>query len=65
MFDPEVVREKLHMPQGSRPIALLCVGEVEQFYPAPMLEIEKWDSRRPLSEVLFENSWGEPSRDAI
>ncbi|QJQ05199.1 5,6-dimethylbenzimidazole synthase [Undibacterium piscinae] len=59
MFDPEVVREKLKMPFGSRPIALLCVGEVEQFYPAPMLELEKWDSRRPLSEVLFENNWGE------
>jgi 5,6-dimethylbenzimidazole synthase len=59
MFDPEVVREKLKMPVGSRPIALLCVGEVEQFYPAPMLELEKWDSRRPLSEVLFENNWGE------
>jgi 5,6-dimethylbenzimidazole synthase len=61
MFDPEVVREKLSMPLGSRPIALLCVGEVEQFYPAPMLELENWDSRRPLSEVLFENSWAEPN----
>lgn len=59
MFDPEVISKKLCMPQGSRPIALLCVGEVEHFYPAPMLEIEKWDSRRHLSEVLFENSWGE------
>ncbi|WP_295757103.1 5,6-dimethylbenzimidazole synthase [Undibacterium sp.] len=61
MFDPEVVREKLSMPLGSRPIALLCVGQVEQFYPAPMLELENWDSRRPLSEVLFENSWAEPN----
>lgn len=59
MFDPEVIREKLHMPIGSRPIALLCVGHVEEFYPAPMLETEKWDSRRPLSEVLFQDSWGE------
>lgn len=59
MFDPEVVKAKLHMPPDSRPIALLCVGEVEHFYPAPMLELEKWDQRRPLAEMLFENSWGE------
>lgn len=59
MFDPEVVREKLQMPTGSRPIALLCVGQVEEFYPAPMLEIEQWDSRRPLSDILFEDRWGE------
>ncbi|MES2047627.1 MAG: 5,6-dimethylbenzimidazole synthase [Pseudomonadota bacterium] len=59
MFDPEVVKEKLHMPPDSRPIALLCVGEVEQFYPAPMLELEQWDQRRPLTEMLFENIWGE------
>ena len=62
MFDPEVVREKLHMPEGSRPIALLCVGHVEQFYPAPMLELENWDSRRSLSDVLFENNWGGPTK---
>jgi len=40
MFDPEIIREKLQMPVGSRPIALLCVGHVEEFYPSPMLEIE-------------------------
>ena len=46
------------MPEGSQPIALLCVGQVEAFYPAPMLETEGWDQRRALQELIYENSWG-------
>jgi 5,6-dimethylbenzimidazole synthase len=58
MFDPAEVRALCGMPEGSQPIAVLCVGHVEAFYPAPMLEIERWDSRRPLSEILYEDAWG-------
>jgi 5,6-dimethylbenzimidazole synthase len=46
------------MPDGSAPIAVLCVGHVEQFYPAPMLEAEGWDKRRPLSAMTYEDTWG-------
>jgi 5,6-dimethylbenzimidazole synthase len=58
MFDPAEMRALCNMPEGSQPIAVLCVGHVEAFYPAPMLEIERWDSRRPLSEILYEDAWG-------
>jgi 5,6-dimethylbenzimidazole synthase len=58
MFDPAEMRTLCNMPEGSQPIAVLCVGHVEAFYPAPMLEIERWDSRRPLSEILYEDAWG-------
>lgn len=57
MFDPAHLRTLCNMPEGSQPIAILCVGHVEKFYPAPMLEMEHWDQRRPLNEILFENSW--------
>lgn len=57
MFDPVHIANLCAMPEGARAIAVLCVGEVEAFYPAPMLEMENWDSRRDLSEVLFENRW--------
>ncbi|MTV41697.1 5,6-dimethylbenzimidazole synthase [Duganella radicis] len=57
MFDPRQLRDIVGMPEGSQPIAVLCVGQVHEFYTAPMLELEKWDQRRPLSEILFENSW--------
>lgn len=59
MFDPAVLRGLCGMPEGSQPIAILCIGHVEAFYPAPMLEIEKWDQRRAIDTIVFENSWGE------
>jgi 5,6-dimethylbenzimidazole synthase len=57
MFDPQQLRDIVGMPEGSQPIAVLCVGQVHEFYTAPMLELEKWDQRRPLTEILFENHW--------
>jgi 5,6-dimethylbenzimidazole synthase len=57
MFDPQRLRDIVGMPEGSQPIAVLCVGQVHEFYTAPMLELEKWDQRRPLTEILFENRW--------
>lgn len=58
MFDPAQLRALCGMPEGSQPIAILCVGQVDAFYPAPMLETEGWDRRRALSEILYINSWG-------
>ena len=57
IFDPEAVRGILRMPAGARPVAILCLGHVEQFYDAPMLEIEGWAERKPLGECVFENYW--------
>ncbi|MNR83534.1 5,6-dimethylbenzimidazole synthase [compost metagenome] len=64
LFDPEKLRELCKMPAGSQPIAILCIGHVPEFYPAPMLEIEAWDKRKPLADICFENSWDVPPRDA-
>lgn len=58
LFDPEHLRMLCGMPAGSQPIAILCIGHVEEFYPAPMLEAEQWDRRRALESIVFENSWG-------
>lgn len=58
MFDPQRLREICGMPDGSQPIAVLCAGQVHEFYSAPMLELERWDQRRPLNDVLFQDSWG-------
>lgn len=57
LFDPEKIRELCQMPEGSQPIAILCLGQVQDFYTAPMLEIEKWDKRKALSEIFYENAW--------
>ncbi|MCU9946961.1 5,6-dimethylbenzimidazole synthase [Pseudomonas sp. PDM13] len=58
LFDPQALAELLGMPPGSKPLAVLCLGPVEAFYPAPMLALEGWAQSRPLSELLFENQWG-------
>ncbi len=57
MFNPIRLAELLHMPEGSKPIAILCLGHVDEFYPKPMLEMESWKQAKPLSEFVSENSW--------
>ncbi|WP_332642320.1 5,6-dimethylbenzimidazole synthase [Aeromicrobium sp.] len=57
MFVSEVVAELIGAREGAEPVAILCLGPVEEFYRRPMLEQEKWTSVRPLEELLAENSW--------
>ncbi len=59
LFDPQALAELLHMPAGAKPLAILCLGPVQAFYPAPMLALEGWTRPRPLADMLFENQWGE------
>lgn len=57
LFEPVALAEKLGMPTDSKPIAILCLGPVAEFYQKPMLEIEQWAEARPLSDCLMENQW--------
>ena len=59
LFDPQALAELLHMPAGAKPLAILCLGPVQAFYPAPMLALEGWTTPRPLADMLFANQWGE------
>ncbi|MES2264147.1 MAG: 5,6-dimethylbenzimidazole synthase [Pseudomonadota bacterium] len=61
LFDPQRLRDICRMPEDSQPIAVLCVGQVEEFYRAPMLETERWDQRLPLAQVMYQDSWGQPA----
>ena len=58
LFEPQALADLLGMPQGAKPMAVLCLGPVAEFYPAPMLVLEGWARERPLSELLYENYWG-------
>ncbi|MCL6264668.1 5,6-dimethylbenzimidazole synthase [Craterilacuibacter sp. RT1T] len=60
IFEPDYLRALCKMPPDSQPVAILCIGPVPEFYPAPMLETAGWDSRRPLSELVYRDSWGTP-----
>jgi 5,6-dimethylbenzimidazole synthase len=57
LFDVDEVRNLMRMPAGAKPVAILCLGHVEGFYPQPMLELEKWAERRPIDQCVFENYW--------
>jgi 5,6-dimethylbenzimidazole synthase len=57
MFEPEALRELLRMPPGSQPVAILCLGRVDEFYPRPMLETQGWASRADLAQLVFDDYW--------
>ena len=58
LFEPQALAQLLGLPAGAKPLAVLCLGPVQAFYPAPMLVLEGWAQPRPLSELLYENYWG-------
>ena len=57
LFDPVKLGLLLGMPMGAKPVAILCLGHVEAFYPKPMLELEGWGTRQKLQDMVFENVW--------
>ena len=61
LFDPAEVPALLGLPEGAEPIALLCLGPVHDFYEEPMLQRERWARREPLSALVFDERWGQPS----
>jgi len=52
MFDPEQLSQLLALPAGSRPIAVLCLGRVPEFYKQPMLEETHWADRLDLATLV-------------
>ena len=57
LFDPAALRVLLRMPEGSRPVAVLCLGHVHEFYPRPMLEMQNWAQRADLDKLVFTDYW--------
>ena len=57
LFDPQQLGKLLSCPADAKPIALLCMGPVHEFYPRPMLEQLDWRQGTPLSSVVMEDGW--------
>lgn len=51
------VSELLGIPEGTRPVAWLCVGPVSHLETTPDLERAGWRSRTPLEDVLHRDRW--------
>ena len=56
-FQPTDVAALLACPTGAKPIALLCLGPVDNFYDKPMLETEGWREREKMDVILAENQY--------
>ena len=61
-FDPQALAQLLALPEGARPVGILCLGPVPEFYPRPMFEDAGWGQRLPVADILFENRWPEDAR---
>lgn len=57
LFDPEALRALLRMPEGSRPVAILCLGYVPRFYRQPMLEETNWARRIDWKDLVKVDHW--------
>jgi 5,6-dimethylbenzimidazole synthase len=57
LFDPESLRALLRMPEGSRPVAILCLGYVPEFYRRPMLEEAHWAQRTNWKDLVKIDHW--------
>lgn len=57
IFDPVKLSALLQIPQGAKPIAVLCLGHVDTFYKAPMLVEAGWKEAKPLADMIMENTW--------
>lgn len=59
LFNPVQLAALLNCPAGAKPIALLCLGPVAEFYARPMLEQLNWRQGKPLA--VMQDGWSEAS----
>jgi 5,6-dimethylbenzimidazole synthase len=57
IFDPIKLSALLQIPNGAKPIAVLCLGHVNTFYKEPMLVESGWKQAKPLADMVMENTW--------
>ncbi|MFT5579067.1 MAG: 5,6-dimethylbenzimidazole synthase [Paraglaciecola psychrophila] len=57
ILNPETVKNILNAPPENKLIAYLCVGYVETFLDRPELEINQWQSKKPLADAVYHDSY--------
>ena len=61
IFDPGALKLLLNMPPDSHPVAVLCLGAVDEFYQEPMLVTEGWRQEDALEDLIYDDQWGNTS----
>jgi 5,6-dimethylbenzimidazole synthase len=57
ILSQEQLKEDLDIPDHIQPVAYLCVGHTDAFYPKPMLESAGWAQRLPVEKLIYYNKW--------
>jgi 5,6-dimethylbenzimidazole synthase len=57
LFEPTEIAKLLNIPIGAQAVAILCLGHVKEFYPAPMLKLKGWREETDINDVVFKDSW--------
>jgi 5,6-dimethylbenzimidazole synthase len=55
------VKAVLGIPEDIRLVAYLCLGKVRELHSSPELEQKGWRRRLPLSDLVFDECWGNGS----
>jgi len=62
LFDADKLAALLDMPPGARPVAVICLGHVHEFYTRPMLEQQGWAARQSLDDLVYRDAWGKKEK---
>ncbi|MGK8525482.1 5,6-dimethylbenzimidazole synthase [Nocardia asteroides] len=57
-YDPGFLSDLIHLPDGVRTVAWLCVGPVREFQRVPDLERFGWRTGRPLTDAVHHETFG-------
>jgi 5,6-dimethylbenzimidazole synthase len=52
------IRDILEIPPHIDPVALLSIGYTDNYPEKPILELAKWEKRRSLDALVFNDTWG-------
>ncbi|MEW6733705.1 MAG: nitroreductase family protein, partial [Acidobacteriota bacterium] len=58
ILDPVELSATLAIPENFLPIAYLCIGYVTDFGERPELEVQGWEQRTPLMELIHFDRYG-------
>jgi 5,6-dimethylbenzimidazole synthase len=57
IIDPEKVKQILKAPEGNKLIGYFCLGYTNGFLQQPELELLKWENRKKISELIFNETY--------
>jgi 5,6-dimethylbenzimidazole synthase len=57
IIDPEKVKRILKAPENNKLVGYFCLGYTDGFLKQPELELLKWEARKEMSEMIFNDTY--------